>query len=317
MSGKAIFLDRDNTLIEDPGYINDPDQVRLLDGAAEAIVRLGALGYKLVIVSNQSAIARGIVTEKMLAKIHERLKRLLAEKGAHIDKIYYCPYHAEGVIDRYRRDSDMRKPEPGMLLTAAKEMDIDLDRSWMVGDSIRDVEAGRRAGCKTIMIDDPAHQTKLEPGSPKPDYRAVNMTEVVNIIKKHLRSPAGQFGNNDPAGQTDTAFATTLQPEQSQANPKEQTEQQHRDADGKTEELLKDILEQLRTIQRAQIFSDFSVTRLIAGTVQVVALFCLVISLWLLMSPAKQTNSILVALGFAVFLQLMSLTFYLMQGRKH
>ncbi len=317
MSGKAIFLDRDNTIIEDPGYINDPGQVRLLDGAAEAMVQLRVLGYKLVIVSNQSAVARGIVTEQTLAKIHERLKQLLAEKNAHIDKIYYCPYHAEGVIDKYRRQSDLRKPEPGMLLTAAKEMDIDLGRSWMVGDTIRDVEAGRRAGCKTIMIDNPAHQTKLEPGSTKPDYRAVNMTEVVNIIKKHLRSPAGQYDKNGSSRQTDAVIETTVQPVQSQANPEKLTEQHHHDAGGKTEELLRDILEQLRTIQRTQMFSDFSVTRLIAGTAQIIALFCLLISLWLLISPGGQTNAILVALGFAVFLQLMSLTFYLMQGRKH
>lgn len=114
MPNKAIFLDRDDTLIEDPGYINQPDQVKLLDGVAEALVELKAMGYELIIVSNQSAIARGIITEKALAEIHKRLKQRLAEKGAYLDGIYYCPYHPDGVIPKYRKESDQRKPNPGM-----------------------------------------------------------------------------------------------------------------------------------------------------------------------------------------------------------
>ncbi|OHB54074.1 MAG: hypothetical protein A2173_08580, partial [Planctomycetes bacterium RBG_13_44_8b] len=142
MSNKAIFLDRDNTLIEDPGYINHPDQVKLLDGVTEAIIELRDLGYKLVVASNQSAVARGIVTEKVINDIHDRLKQLLAEKGAFLDQIYYCPYHPDGVVRKYCKESNMRKPNPGMLLTAAEEMDIDLSRSWMIGDSTSDIEAG-------------------------------------------------------------------------------------------------------------------------------------------------------------------------------
>jgi len=151
MSNKAVFLDRDNTLIEDPGYINHPDQVKLLEGVAEALIELKAMGYKLIVVSNQSAVARGIVTEKVLAQIHDRLKQLLAERGAYLDRIYYCPYHPDGVVPKYRKESDWRKPNPGMLLTAADQMDIDLNQSWMIGNSSRDIEAGLRAGCKTIL----------------------------------------------------------------------------------------------------------------------------------------------------------------------
>ncbi|KPK36543.1 MAG: hypothetical protein AMJ65_16050, partial [Phycisphaerae bacterium SG8_4] len=149
MSDKAVFLDRDDTLIEDPGYIDNPDQVKLLDGAAEALIELKNLGYKLVVVTNQSAVARGIITEKVLAEIHERMRQLLAEKNAYLDEIYYCPYHPEGVVPKYRKESNYRKPNPGMLLEAADDMNIDLGDSWCIGNSSSDVEAGSHAGCKT------------------------------------------------------------------------------------------------------------------------------------------------------------------------
>ena len=134
MSHPAIFLDRDDTLIEDPGYINNPGQVHLLPHAAETLIELRRLGYRLVVVTNQSAVARGIVTEEGLAEIHDRLIELLHREGAGVDAIYYCPYHPNGIVPEYRRDSDLRKPNPGMLLLAADEMDLDLERSWMLGN---------------------------------------------------------------------------------------------------------------------------------------------------------------------------------------
>ena len=203
MPDKAIFLDRDDTLIEDPGYINDPEQVKLLDGVPDALIQLKALGYKLIIVTNQSAVAHGIVTEKVLGEIHDQLKQLLAEKNAYLDRIYYCPYHPEGVIPKYRKESNSRKPSPGMLLQAADEMDIDLSQSWCIGNSSRDIEAGLRAGCKTILIDMPPSRQK-QISSPvslagvSPDYRAVNIKEAVNIIKKYLRSSAEQEKKAQP-----------------------------------------------------------------------------------------------------------------------
>jgi D,D-heptose 1,7-bisphosphate phosphatase len=182
MSNKAIFLDRDGTLIEDPGYINHPDQVELVDGVAEALIELKTLNYKLIVVSNQSGVARGIVAEEVLGEIHNRLKHLLAEKGAYLDQVYFCPYHPDGVVPKYRKESDWRKPNPGMLLAAAKEMDIDLDQSWLIGNSDRDIEAGSRARCKTILIHPPSSHTKPEFGRSNPDYKAVNLKEVTNII---------------------------------------------------------------------------------------------------------------------------------------
>lgn len=148
----AVFLDRDGTLIEDPGYLRDPAKVCLLPGAAEAIVALRAASFQIVVVTNQSGVARGLLNEICLAAIHDRMRQMLAADGATLDGLYYCPYHPDGVVQAYRKESDWRKPSCGMLLEAAKDLRIDLARSWMIGDSPRDVEAGRRAGCRTVLL---------------------------------------------------------------------------------------------------------------------------------------------------------------------
>ena len=318
MSNKAIFLDRDDTLIEDPGFINHPDQVKLLGGVAEALVEFGAMGYKLIIVSNQSGVARGIVTEQVLGQIHNRLKQLLAENGVHLDRIYYCPYHPDGVVPKYRKESDWRKPKPGMLVSAADELDINLSQSWMIGNSGRDIETGLRAGCKTILIDNLSHTGRPEPSQPKPDYRAVNIKEAVNIVKKHHRS------SSEPVAQFQSASIGKTQPvPQNTERPFQPGQTEHKiipteqSAPGEwSEQLLSNILEQLKSRHRDDMFSEFSIMRLMAGVVQIAVLFCLLISIWFLMSPARDVNSVLISLGFAMVLQLMSLTFYMMQGRK-
>jgi D,D-heptose 1,7-bisphosphate phosphatase len=361
MSDKAIFLDRDDTLIEDPGYVNSPEQVKLLDGVAEALIELKALGYKLIVVTNQSAVARGIVTEKVLGAIHKRLEQLLAEKKAFLDRIYYCPYHPDGVVAKYRKESEFRKPNPGMLLKAAKEMDIDLGQSWCVGNSISDMEAGLRAGCITILIDLPSHQQQLEPGQPRPDYKAVNIKEVVNIIKKHHRSstevevqthsaptvqtePVRQATEQipevvEPASQTTEQTPEVAEPvlqseeQQVQSAPQEQqTKLPEQEIPGDRTEPstnftnsfevekisagLNNILKHLKSMQRSDMFGEFSIMRLMAGIIQILVLFCLLMAIWFLMSPNRQDNSIFIALGFAMVFQLMSLTFYIMHGRK-
>ncbi len=149
---RAVFLDRDDTLIADPGYLADPAAVRLLDGAAEALRLLAGAGYRLILITNQSGIARGLLDEAQLEAIHAELAGQLAAAGAHLDGIYYCPYHPEGTVERFSRESDERKPGPGMLLRAAREMELDLSASWMVGDRSRDILAGRRAGCRTVRV---------------------------------------------------------------------------------------------------------------------------------------------------------------------
>ncbi|HDZ22760.1 hypothetical protein LCGC14_0451400 [marine sediment metagenome] len=198
MSEKAIFLDRDNTLIEDPGYISDPDAVRLLPGVELAMKSLSQAGYLLVVVTNQSGVARGLLTEESLKKIHERMVELLSRKGALVDEIYYCPYHAEGSVPEYAIESDLRKPEPGMLLQAAEDMGIDLSVSWMVGDTPSDIEAGERAGCRTIRIrtphDDDRTDNHLEEF--QADYTVRNLVEAARVI---LRSGPGASAQVDAA----------------------------------------------------------------------------------------------------------------------
>ncbi len=367
MSERAIFLDRDDTLIEDPGYISSPDQVKLLDGAAEALVKLKDLGYKLIVVSNQSAVARGIVSEKTLNKIHNRLKQLLAEKNAFLDRIYYCPYHPEGVVPKYRKESNNRKPNPGMLLEAAKDMDIDLSQSWCIGNSSRDIEAGYMAGCKTILIDVPSHlkysDSDLKLKGITPDYQGVNLREAVNIIKKYLRSSTGTKSQKQPNSTTKKKASSKASkiiksiPKAAESNPeadkmnskaeqsppatndvvdevnkpdmqnniqKSQSKTKKTQANiphieknkDKNEQLLVEILRQLKSMQRAEMFSEFSIMRLLAGIVQIIVLFCLLITIWYLMSPESQISSVYIALGYAVVFQLMALTLYIMHSRK-
>jgi len=313
MTNKAVFLDRDDTLIEDPGYINHPDQVKLLEGVTETLAELKKMGYKLIVVSNQSGIARGIFTEEMLAQVHERLEQILSHHGVTLDKIYYCPYHPEGAIPKYRRESDWRKPQPGMLIAAAEELDIDLTESWLIGDSARDIDAGKSAGCKTILIQNAAHNRTIEPGATAPDYMAVNMKEVLNIIKQNNRTnqkmETEQIQTTPEKPKTEPLIPFTTPPQRE--TPASQTAFPSRQ-----EELLAEILDQLRRNQRTEMFAEFSVTRLMAGIVQVLVLPCLLIGLWLLMSPNRRPESIVISLAFALVFQVMALTFFVMQKNK-
>ncbi|WP_333610330.1 HAD family hydrolase [Brevundimonas bullata] len=147
MKRPGAFLDRDGVLIVDCGYPHRPDQLVLIPGAAEAVKRLNAAGYVTVIVTNQSGVARGMFSEETMHGFNALLVQRLAEAGARIDAVYACPFHAEAVDDRYRHpDHPDRKPNPGMLLKAVAEHDLDPARSLMIGDQASDMEAARRAG---------------------------------------------------------------------------------------------------------------------------------------------------------------------------
>jgi D-glycero-D-manno-heptose 1,7-bisphosphate phosphatase len=189
MANRAVFLDRDQTIIEDPGYISDPAAVKLLPGVDLAIKSLRQGGYLTVVVTNQSGIARGLLTEEALEKIHGEMRRQLAAGGAHLDAVYYCPFHPEGTVEPYAVDSDLRKPSPGMLLKAAGDLDIDLSASWMVGDGARDIEAGQRAGCRTIRVRAaaPAVSAEAEDENVQSDFTVRNLLEAAKLI---LHAPA-------------------------------------------------------------------------------------------------------------------------------
>ena len=153
---KAIFLDRDGTINKYVGFLRNIDDFELIDGVAEAIRKINESGYLAVVVTNQPVVARGEVSFEELEEIHNKMETLLGKEGAYLDAIYYCPHHPhkgyEGERPELKIDCDCRKPKPGMLLKAAVNFNIDLSRSWMVGDGENDIQAGINAGCKTVLL---------------------------------------------------------------------------------------------------------------------------------------------------------------------
>jgi D-glycero-D-manno-heptose 1,7-bisphosphate phosphatase len=147
----AVFLDRDGTLIEEKSYITRPEQVQLLPGVGPALARLRASGFACVVVTNQSAIGRGLMNEADLERVHAEMRRQLQADGGALDAIYHCPI-APLIADPSIIEHPERKPAPGMLLRAAADLQLDLARSWMVGDQIRDALAGRNAGCRSSIV---------------------------------------------------------------------------------------------------------------------------------------------------------------------
>lgn len=179
---QAVFLDKDGTLIEDVPYNVDPDHIRLTIGAVEGLQSLHAAGYRLIVVSNQSGVARGFFPESALAGVESRLRQLLADVGLPLTGFYYCPHHPHGSVADYTVDCGCRKPAPGLLLRGAKEHDIALGRSWLIGDILDDLEAGRRAGCRTVLLDN-GHETEwIMNGNRQPDHRAADLAEAATII---------------------------------------------------------------------------------------------------------------------------------------
>lgn len=149
----AVFLDRDGVLIDEVEYLSDVAQVRLIPGAAAAVWRLNDAGLAVVVVTNQSGVARGYFPESRVGEVHRHLAELLlAEVGATVDRFDYSPYHPTEGVGAYRRDTDCRKPKPGMLVRSATALGLDLSASWMVGDRRSDLEAGAAAGCRTILV---------------------------------------------------------------------------------------------------------------------------------------------------------------------
>jgi len=192
MARPAVFLDRDGTIVREVEYMRSLKQLRLLPRAAQAIRRLNEAGLAVVALTNQSGIARGLLSEEDLGRIHAELRRRLARSGARLDAIYYCPHHPDGVRAAYRRRCRCRKPAPGMLRRAAKELGIDLGKSFAVGDSERDLEAGRRVGSRTVLVRTGyGRETESAWGAkPHADHIADDIGDAVTWILRQRRTAA-------------------------------------------------------------------------------------------------------------------------------
>lgn len=191
MSKIAVFIDRDGTMSEEVGYVNHISRFKLLENTAAAVKLLNEAGVLAIVATNQAGVARGYFEEPMINKVHEKLKNELAKSGASVDAIYYCPHHPSAGKPPYRAECNCRKPKPGMILKAKDDFDIDLSRSYMVGDKISDVEFGLKLGLKSVMvmtgygIGEYEHQR--QDWKVAPDFIADDLLEAVKWIIEDIR----------------------------------------------------------------------------------------------------------------------------------
>ena len=183
---RAVFLDRDGTVNVEVGYLRDLADLRLIDGAGTAIRLLNEAGLKVVLVTNQSGVARGYFPESLVNEAHVRLDRMLREKGARIDAVYYCPHHPTEGNSSYTVACDCRKPGTGLIDRAARDLDIDVKQSYMVGDKWSDVELGQRAGARSILVQSgfaPDEPGNIRPAHVSaPDFIARTILEAADWI---------------------------------------------------------------------------------------------------------------------------------------
>ena len=189
---KAIFLDRDgviNELVyhEEQGIIDSPfsvEQFKLLPGVGEAIKQFHDMGVEVILISNQPGMAKGHMSEETFAKIRKKMKNDLAKEGAFLDGEYYCLHHPDAKVERLKANCECRKPKPGLILQAAQDMNIDLYQSWMIGDGLTDIQAGKQAGCRTILLGrmkcELCHRMDAEDAIP--DFIASNLKDAVLFI---------------------------------------------------------------------------------------------------------------------------------------
>lgn len=194
-SAAAVFLDRDGVIVDvvpDPrSGTNEspyrPADVRLVPGVAEGIHVLRSAGFLLVVVSNQPAVAKGTVSMGELKAVHLRAVELLRLEEIELDGWHYCFHHPHGLVPRLSIECACRKPNPGLLLSAAADLGVDLARSWMVGDAATDVEAGRSAGCTTVLLEHQGSSHRRPPGARRPDYTTAGLRSAADIISSQAR----------------------------------------------------------------------------------------------------------------------------------
>jgi D-glycero-D-manno-heptose 1,7-bisphosphate phosphatase len=192
MGNRAVFLDRDGTVIEEVNYLRRIEDMQVYPFTPEALRRLREQGFLTVVVTNQSAVARGFLNEDELRQLHAALQTRLEAAGATVDAYYYCPHHPEAALEQYRRACPCRKPEPGLILQAAEEHGIELSASYVIGDRIGDIRAGHAAGCRSVLVRTgygaiaAAEVENLQQGGDAagvPDYLAENLLEAADWIR--------------------------------------------------------------------------------------------------------------------------------------
>lgn len=201
---RAVFLDRDNTIIQNDGDLGDPERVTLIQGTASAIASLRGLGYKVIVVTNQGGVARGKYSEADVEAVNRRINELVKKQsGAMIDRFYFCPYHPQAVVEQYKREHPWRKPQPGMLLQAAMDMNLDLRQCWTIGDQVRDVQAGKAASTRTVLLQDLSRAVQ---NPPEADHVVGTLAEAARIIAEKHR------GSSDPAIQSEAGVIEAVAP---------------------------------------------------------------------------------------------------------
>jgi D,D-heptose 1,7-bisphosphate phosphatase len=184
MSNHAVFFDRDGTINIDPGYIGNPDSIQLYNGVTEGIFNLKKAGFKIIVVSNQSGIARGLITKEEVEAVNNKINELLKKANTRIDAFYYCPFHPDF---NTKEECECRKPSPKMIFKAAKDWNINLDNSYMVGDASSDFECGTNAGIKTVLIKTTLSDEEISHLNYQgkiPTFIAENFSDACNFILK-------------------------------------------------------------------------------------------------------------------------------------
>jgi len=185
MKKRAIFLDRDGTINEDVGYPNKPSQIKIFSSSFDALAKINASGFLAVIITNQSGIGRGYLTEADLEEIHQKMKADFAERGARLDGIYACPHYELSPNPRYRKSCDCRKPKPGLALRAAEDLGIDLAGSYFIGDKVEDVLFGLNIGARPVLVltgSGVETEKKLKEMNLRPAHTAADLSAAVDWI---------------------------------------------------------------------------------------------------------------------------------------
>jgi D-glycero-D-manno-heptose 1,7-bisphosphate phosphatase len=308
MKRPAIFFDRDNTLIVSDGYLGDPEKVVLMNGAADAVARARSLGFATVVISNQSGVARGMFTEDDVDAVNRRMDELLlgANRSAVIDRHEFCPFHPEADVELYRQESDLRKPRPGMILAAAQKLALDLPRSWVIGDAPRDIEAGKSAGCRAILLRSPGvaeSPAAAEQSTVQADAIASSLKEALDLVERSMNHPDGG----------ETPARETASPERRRARPPaaDVGDPPAAPAPPRLEQLAEQMLMELRKRNATLDVSDFSVSRMLGGIVQVIAL-----AVVFLAYLYRDDNSAPLLLLVAIYLQVLTATLLVMGRPK-